>query len=520
MYVLKAEEMRELDRLTIKEIGIDALILMENAGRTVYSVIANIFDNVYGLKAVVVSGKGNNGGDGFVVARYLYNSGANVKVYVLGGMNRIKGPARKNLEILEKFDVDILELDEDTYPLFEFDIITADIIVDAIFGTGFKGALKGLYLDAVETINDSNAFIMAVDMPSGVDSDTGAVENTAVSADVTVTMAFPKLGHALYPGKLYVGELLVADISIPEELAYGRIKRVLIDEGLVSELIPLRAGNEHKGDFGRVLVVAGSRGYTGAAALASASAMRVGAGLTYLAIPRSLNDILETKVTEVITIPVHESDGAITERAVDELLAGDRKFAVAAIGPGLGRKDTTKKAIIKFISEFDGPIVVDADAVVALKDHLDILKDRELPVILTPHPGEMSWLVDAEPEEIDRNRVDIASKFAVENNVVLVLKGAPTVVAMPGGMVYINTSGNPGLASGGTGDVLTGMIAGLMAQGLLPHDAALLGVFMHGMAADLAAQDIGEHSLMATDLLDYIPEAFQLLLSGEEEKSE
>ncbi len=518
MYVLKADEMRELDKLTINEIGIEDKVLMENAGRSVYSVIRDIMDDVAGLKAVVVAGKGNNGGDGFVVARYLYNDGADVVVYIIGKKDEVKGTARKNLEILEKLEVETVELQtEDDLTVFEFDVMSADIVVDAIFGTGFKGDVKGLHAEVIDIINDAEGLVVSVDMPSGVDSDTGEVGSTAVTADFTVTMAFPKLGQLLYPGKLYVGELVVANIGIPEELAYGRIKRLLIDEELVGDLVPLRAGNEHKGELGRVLVVAGSKGYTGAAALASAAAMRAGAGLTYLAIPETLNNILEVKLTEVITIPVDDENGTITERAVDELLASDRKFDVAAIGPGLTRRENVKKAVLKFVREFDGPMVIDADAVVALAGNLDALKDREYPPILTPHPGEMSHLIDMDAAEIDRNRVDVASKFAVEHGVIVVLKGAPTVVAMPGGMVYLNTTGNAGLASGGTGDVLTGTIAGLLAQGLLPQDAALLGVFLHGLAGDLAAEDLSEQSLMATDLLDYIPEAYLLLTGADEE---
>ncbi len=512
MHILKADEMRELDRITIQEIGVDAAILMENAGRSVYSVIRELVGDVGGLKAVVVAGKGNNGGDGFVVARYLYNDDADVIVYLLGQEGEVKGSAKKNLEILKNLGVEIVELQsEDEFTLFQFDVETADVVIDAIFGTGFKGDVEGIYADVIDAINDSEGIVVSVDIPSGVNSDTGEVGTTAVTADFTVTMAFPKLGHFLYPGKLYTGELVVANIGIPEDLAYEKVRRLLIDGELVSDLVPLRAGNEHKGELGRVLVVAGSRGYTGAAALASAAAMRAGAGLTYLAIPQSLNDILEVKLTEVITIPVDEDNGTITERAVDELLAGNKRFDVAAIGPGLTRKDNVKKAILKFVREFDGPMVIDADAVVALAGNLDVLKDREIPPILTPHPGEMSHLIDMSPEEIDRDRVDVASKFATEHGVILVLKGAPTIVAMPGGMVYVNTSGNAGLASGGTGDVLTGIITGLLGQGLLPQDAALLGVFLHGLAADIAVEELSEQSLMATDLLDYIPEAYNYL---------
>ena len=518
--VLKANEMRDLDNITINKLGIEARVLMENAGRSVASVIMDMID-VEGKKIIVVAGKGNNGGDGFVAARYLADEGANVGIYLIGREDDVKGPARKNLKTLKKMNIDFVEvLSEEELEFMAFDLTTADVIVDAIFGTGFKGRLQGIYMKIVEMINMSDAITVSVDIPSGVDSDTGEIGGAAVMADATVTMAFPKLGHVLYPGKNYTGRLIIANIGIPRYLTDEKANRFLLEEPMVSDLIPIRFGSEHKGNLGRVLVVAGSRGYTGAAALASTAAMRVGAGLTYLAIPKSLNDILEAKVTEVITIPVDEEDGAITEKAVDELLSDKWKFDVAAIGPGLGRSEHTRKAIIKFISNFKGPIVIDADAVVALEGNLDVITDREIPPILTPHPGEMAHLIpNMDANEINKKRVDVVEKFVSDTGVVLALKGAPTVIGSPFGEIFINTTGNPGLASGGTGDVLTGMIAGFLAQGVEPIGATLLGVYMHGLVGDIVAIHKGEHSLMASDLLDHIPEAFKLLL-GEEEVEE
>ncbi|HDM89664.1 MAG TPA: NAD(P)H-hydrate dehydratase, partial [candidate division WOR-3 bacterium] len=343
----------------------------------------------------------------------------------------------------------------------------------------------------------------------------GEVVDDAVIADVTVTMAFPKTGHFLYPGKLFTGELVVADIGIPRNIAEGRIKRVTVEEDDVREILPVRLGHEHKGDVGRVLVIAGSRGFTGAASLTSLASMRMGAGLTYLAIPESLNPILEAKVTEVITLPVAEVDGSISEEAIDGLLGG--KYDGIAIGPGLSRKESAVKAVSRLLEKYRGPLVIDADGVWALKGRLDLLRNREIPAILTPHPGELGHLLDLSPDEVDRNRMEIAVEFAVKHGVILVLKGAPTVIGTPGGFLWINTTGNPGLASGGTGDVLTGMIVSLLAQGVPPVESAIAGVYLHGLAGDLAAADLSEYSLMAGDLLDYIPEAINYLTSYDEE---
>ncbi|MCD6382603.1 MAG: NAD(P)H-hydrate epimerase, partial [Candidatus Hydrothermae bacterium] len=293
MYILTPEEMREFDRYTIEELGVSQEILMENAGRSVYSAIKALYS--YPLEdaaAVVIAGKGNNGGDGLVVARYLSQDVEELFVYLVGKKADLKGSPLRNLEILERMGVEVIEIDEVDEEIEE-SILGADVIVDAIFGTGFRGKAEGIYAELIDAINASDAFIASVDIASGVNSKSGEVFGDAVIADVTVTMAFPKTGHFLYPGKLFTGKLVVADIGIPRNLAEGRIKRATVEEDDVREILPVRLGHEHKGDIGRVLVIAGSRGFTGAASLTSLASMRMGAGLTYLAIPESLNPILE-----------------------------------------------------------------------------------------------------------------------------------------------------------------------------------------------------------------------------------
>ena len=517
MYVLTPEEMKDFDRFTIEELGVLQEILMENAGRSVYSAIKGLYEYpLEDVSAVVVAGRGNNGGDGLVVARYLSQEVDELFVYLIGKKADLKGSPLRNLEILEKMGIEIIEVDEIDEEM-EDSVLGADIVVDALFGTGFRGKAEGIYAELIDIINASDAFIASVDIASGVNARTGEVTSDAVIADITVTMAFPKTGHFLYPGKLFTGELIVADIGIPRSLAEGMIKRATVEEDDVREILPVRLGNEHKGDVGRVLVIAGSRGFTGAASLTSMASMRMGAGLTYLAIPESLNPILEAKVTEVITLPVAEVDGSISEDAVDRLL-DEGKYDSIAIGPGLSRKESAVRAVSRLLEKYRGPLVIDADGVWALKGKLELLKGREVPPILTPHPGELGHLLDLTPDEINRRRMEVASQFAVKHGVVLVLKGAPTVIGTPGGFLWINTTGNPGLASGGTGDVLTGMIASLLAQGVPPVESAIAGVYLHGLAGDLAAADLSEYSLMAGDLLDYIPDAINFLTGYDEEE--
>jgi NAD(P)H-hydrate epimerase len=516
MYVLKPEEMVILDRITIEELGIPQEVLMENAGRTVYSILKQTLDlPLEDASITVVAGPGNNGGDGIVVARYLLENTRNLSVYLLGKKSSLKGSAQLNLQIFERMGGEVKEISSLNEEV-EYSILNSDAIVDAIFGTGFKGKPEGVYKDIIHLINLSGAFVISVDIPSGINGATGESSGIAVLADVTVTMAFPKLGHFLYPGKMHTGELVIANIGIPEYLAKERIKRQTVEEEELRTYFPLRFGPEHKGDVGRVLIFAGSIGFSGAATLASLATLRVGAGLTYLAIPKPLNPILEIKATEVITIPVDEEEGVITRRAVEEVLKSDLSFDCVAMGPGLTRKRQVKEAVEEMLKEFKGPVVLDADAVVVLKDNLDILKGREIPPILTPHPGELGKLLEISATEVNRNRVELSQKFAEENGVILVLKGAPTVIASPDGYIWINTTGNPGLASGGTGDVLTGMIAGFLAQSREPLRSSLLGVYLHGLAGDFAAADLSMHSLMAGDLLDYIPDAINSLFEEDE----
>jgi NAD(P)H-hydrate epimerase len=518
MYVLTPDEMRALDKEAIERLGIPGMVLMENAGRTIFEVTADLVD-LETSSVVVVAGPGNNGGDGFVVARYMRDRADDLSVFLIGSGKNLKGDARTNYGIVRKMGIEVVEIHEGTEEL-DIALRTADLVIDAMFGTGFKGKLDGSFREAAALINESPGVVLAVDIPSGISGATGEVKGECVMADVTVTMAFPKVGHCLYPGKVFVGDLVVADIGIPPSIAEGKAHTRWISEDLAAVLIPPRIGPEHKGSFGRVLTLAGSRGYTGAAALASTAALRSGAGLSYLALPESLNPIAETKVTEVITLPVSEQDGVISREAAKEVLRLGLEFDAVSAGPGLTRSESVKGAVLDLLEGYDGPVVLDADAVVVIKDDLDRLKGRAGETVLTPHPGEFGAVLGLSAREVSENRLEMARDFAEKYGVVLVLKGAPTVIATKEGECWINTTGNPGMASGGTGDVLTGLIAGFLGQGLDGEAASVLGVHLHGLSGDLAAIELTEPCLMAEDLLDFLPDAFLCLTETEEEEEE
>ncbi len=513
MKVATPDEMRIIDRIASEEIGIPVEVMMENAGRGVTHLIEKIFKSLNGLKVAIVCGKGNNGGDGLVVARHLINRNASPTVFLLCKKEEVKGAAKVNLNILEKMKVDINELASE-HDVLEFaeSFRYFDLIVDAIFGTGFKGKPSGVYELTINAINESGVPVIAVDVPSGLNCYNGQVEGACVKANYTCTMGVPKRGLYLFPGRDYAGEIHIVDIEVPKSL-YKKIKLETIEKENVKLLLPHRPQFSHKGTFGKVLVIAGSIGMTGAASLTSLSCLKIGAGLCYLAIPQSLNQILESLLKEVITIPLPETDKKILSiKALDTLLLWAEKCDVLAIGPGLGRHEELHEIITKIIFEIEKPAVIDADGLNNLT-YEDIKKLNGKNIVITPHPGELSRLINMSVDEINKNRVDIAERVAKETGIVVALKGAPTIIASPSGDLYMNLTGNSGLASGGTGDVLTGMIAGLLAQGLKPFEAALCGVYLHGLAGELASKEKTEYSVIASDVMEKIPEALKEVLS-------
>ena len=511
MKVVTSEEMRNIDAKTM-QIGIPGVVLMENAGLGVVNAIERKFAGAENISVFV--GRGNNGGDGLVVARHLTNRGYNVRTYVMAEPDKFTGDALTNLQIAQNMRLPLeYILAEEQLEVHKGRIAASDLIVDAIFGTGLTGAVRGFAAKVIELLNSTGLPIIAVDLPSGLDANAGKVEGQCIRAALTVTMGLPKRGLFLYPGASYVGELQVADIGVPQSVVESQgISVELLQAAEMAKFLPVRPRDAHKGLFGKVFVLAGSVGFTGAAAMTGESALRVGAGLVTLGVPRSLNDIMEVKLTEVMTLPLPETEfQTLASNAHDGILRFVSGADVLALGPGLSRNPETSSLVRSICGEVRIPKVIDADGLNALAEDRVILKQLGSQTVLTPHPGEMARLMNCSIPDIQSDRIGVAQNFAKENGVVLVLKGVPTVIADPHGNVYLNTTGNPGLASGGTGDVLTGAIAGFIAQGLSVMEAAMLGVYIHGLAGDMAAKDLGEAGMLAGDVIHHLPGAIRRL---------
>jgi len=510
MKILTAKQMQEVDRRTIDEIGIPGVVLMENAGRGVAEEILKRLSAPGKPRALVVAGKGNNGGDGYVVARHLANKGWDVLTLVLTKHDEVKGDAAVNLDVLAKCGGAIAyvqDRDELRNALAESGEWT--VVVDALFGTGLSKPAQGLYLDAIEWLNTQSAPVVAVDIPSGVDASTGRILGSAVKATLTVSFAFAKVGQVSYPGAGLTGELVTVDIGIPDAVSAqcpdaGR----LIDAEEAARMLPHRGRDGHKGTFGHLLVVAGSTGKCGAAVMSATSGLRGGAGLVTLACPKCIQPVVASRLAEIMTAPVTDFNDEISLQAFEELQALIEGKQALALGPGLGLGEEVAGLIRRLIQAADLPMVIDADALTALSGHVQLLERRQnLRTVLTPHPGEMARLTGLSTEEVQADRFSVARDFAVRHGVVLVLKGARTLVAAPDGRVHVNNSGHAGLASGGMGDVLTGLVGSLLAQGLPAFDAATLGVFLHGLAADRLLPTFGNAGLLATDVIRELPAA-------------
>jgi NAD(P)H-hydrate epimerase len=515
MYLVSASEMRQMDRQTIESFRIPGRVLMENAGRGATRVVLDQFADVTSQKVGVIAGRGNNGGDGFVIARYLAQKGSEVTVYLLTESSRVKGDAAANLKLLMPLDIPVVEIpDESSFLAHQTGMLHQKIWIDALLGTGLKSEVKGYFKKIIEFINDLNTPVFSVDIPSGLNSDTGQVCGTCIRAQATATFAFAKLGHILFPGAEYTGYLEVIDIGIPDHIVKMiNPKQFLLTPKKIGMDFKPRSSDAHKGTTGHVLVVAGSVGKTGAAVMTATSAMRSGAGLVTLAIPESLNPVLETLVVEAMTCPLPEiQTGVIGESSFNrimDLLSGKKCLA---IGPGLGEAAETKKLVHRLIKECPITTVVDADGLNSLVGSTDILKKASGPLILTPHPGEMARLTDSNTVSVQKDRITCARKFAITFKVHVVLKGAKTIIAHPDGSIFINHSGNPGMASGGMGDVLTGIIAGLAAQGFSPEVAARTGVYLHGTASDMLAEKIGPYGYLSTEVMNAIPGQIKLIV--------
>jgi len=530
MIIATADQMKKLDEWAISEAGIPRLLLMENAGSAVASNIASAFGKV--RNCVILAGKGGNGGDGFVVARRLFASGSTVEVFLLASASELSGETKTNFDILQKLCIKVSEvLDPSSLITLENSLKKCDVAVDAIFGIGFSGEVSGIAAQAIDLINNSKKRvtekklykIVSVDIPSGLNADSGDFGGHCVKADLTVTFTYPKKGLLQFPSMDMVGKLVISDIGIPMTNPLDPVKKDVpgsaqikwgeldvITPEYVANKIPQRNVSAHKGTSGEVFIIAGSLGMMGAAAMAARSALRVGAGLVRVGIPESLAVSFNSMVPEAIVIPLAQTkEGSISENALEKIIVFYKNSDAVAIGPGLSANKETMQVILDFIKKASKegkgvPIVADADAINAISLDPAVMKVAKN-LILTPHPGEMSRLVKMTVDEVQNKRVEVAKDLSLKSSSIVVLKGARTVVASPEGKILINLTGNPGMASAGMGDVLTGAIAGLLSQGLSAFDAASCGVFLHGMAGDVVSSLKGEHGISAGDLIEALP---------------
>ena len=515
MKVARVDEMRDLDRRATDEFGISQDLLMENAGQAVYFVISQEL-GTKNNKFVIFCGGGNNGGDGLVVARKIHSNGGEVKVFLLDDEAKFRGAARKNFEIVSRMPIEMSRINSIDSAIPE--LLDCDAVVDAVFGTGLVRNVSGVYEDVIQLINESQSTVFSVDIPSGINGDTGEVMGVAVEADYTVTFGLPKLGNILYPGYEHCGKLYVSHISFPPALHNSQAIKVAINNPIE---LPERATDTHKGSYGKALFIAGSSSYLGAPYFSALSFLKAGGGLSYLAAPQTISPFLASKGSEIVFAPQKETpSGSIALENMDELSEFSQGVDMVVLGPGLSLAKEAQELVQKLALQIDRPLIIDGDGITAIAEDLEKIKKREAPTILTPHLGEMSRIAKMEIGEINKNKIGVLQRTAKELNAVIILKGAHSLIGYPDETVFINVSGNSGMATAGSGDVLTGTIAAMHGLGLVLEDAVRMGVFIHGFSGDVAAVDKGEDGITAQDILDYLPETVKLYRENFAEISE
>ncbi|AEA33309.1 bifunctional ADP-dependent NAD(P)H-hydrate dehydratase/NAD(P)H-hydrate epimerase [Hippea maritima] len=506
MKLSTAAQMREMDKKAI-ETGIPDIVLMENASIKSFYKILEYYGSIEGALVAAFVGAGNNGGDALAISRHLYNNGANVFVYMLIDEDKLNPSPKTNFDIVKNMGIDykFVQNDDD----FNEELIReCDIIIDGIFGTGLSRPVEGRFKRAIELINTSPAFIVSVDIPSGIKADTGEVMGVAVEADLTPTFALAKPGHFLYPGREYSGDVEVVDISTPRHVIDEFDPNfIALDKDEI--YLDFRSPTAHKGNFGHLAVVGGSLGKSGAVIMASKAALKTGVGLVSAVVPKSINTAFESRLLEAMSYPADDESGFFSENSIDSVVEFVSDKSSICFGMGLGITESTKK-LTEELLQINKPMVIDADGLNCLSFCVEKLKARKLPTILTPHPKEFSRLRGIQTKDVLKDRLNLAVEFAQEYGVYLVLKMADTLIATPDGKLYINTTGNQGLATGGSGDVLSGMIGAFLAEGYDALQAALNGVYLHGLAADLAIEGgITYESLTPSDVIDRINEAIR-----------
>lgn len=504
MKVSSVGQMREMDRRAIETLGISEVLLMENAGAASIQVLSRQRD-IAGRRYAIFCGTGNNGGDGLVVARHILSGGGIPLVFLVGDPGRFRGAAKTNMEIVSRLPIEVQRVKE--ISAVRSSVLHSDGIVDALFGTGLDREVNGIYRDVIELINVSGKPVLALDIPSGVNGETGEVMGAAVRADHTVTFGLPKIGNMLYPGCGLCGKLHLCRISFPPSLYDDEALKVEIS-GVIA--LPPRERTAHKGSVGDVLFIAGAAGYFGAPYFSAMSFLKAGGGYARLAAPWSMTPFLATRGSEIVFVPQAETTGgSLCLKNKDALLELATKTDMVVIGPGLSLAGETQQLVRELAAGIDRPLLIDGDGITALAGNPEIIKGRRASTVLTPHPGEMSRITGKSVSEIERNRIPILQETATDLRAWIVLKGARSLIGTPGGKVFINLSGNPGMATAGSGDVLTGTIAAMSGLGLPLEEAVRKGVFIHGLAGDLAAADKGEDGITAQDILNYLPYAMK-----------
>ncbi len=499
MKVSKVAEMRALDQKAI-ELGITQEILMENAGEAAYFVILREF-GIKNKEFIVFCGPGNNGGDGFVVARKIHSNRGKVKVFLLAKREAFKGSAKKNLDIISNIPIETEYVSRAKSILK--DLHKADAIVDAIFGTGLTGNVEGIYKDIIQLINNCKKKVFAIDIASGINGNTGQEMGIAVKADYTITYGLPKIGNLLYPGYGNCGKLYVSHISFPPTNYESDSMKVEITTPIK---LPKREPNSHKGTFGKALFIAGAANYFGAAYFSAMAFLKAGGGLSYLASPKSITPFIAGIGSEIVFQPQKETDSiSISLENKDKLLKFSEGVKIVVMGPGLSLNEETQKLVRELAREIKKPLLIDGDGITAISKDIEVFKERKTETILTPHSGEMARITKMTVKEIESNRVDILQKTSSELNSIIVLKGAHSLIGYPDQRVFINPSGNPGMATAGSGDSLTGIIAAMFGLGLNLEEAVRMGVFIHGFSGDLVAKEKGQDGITAQDILDFLP---------------
>jgi len=509
--VVNAEQMRQIEEKAIHHYGIPSVLLMENAAWAVVEEIRHCLPkeaDLSGRKAVILVGKGNNGGDGLAVARHLVLQGMDVTVFLFAGLKELKGDAALNLRLFQGTTGKCFVIEgEKQRRLTRLALGQADVVVDALFGIGMRGALPSLVEEYVDEVNRAPGWVVSIDIPSGVDANTGKVYRTAIHAQTTITFGLPKWGLFLGEGPDYSGRVVVDAISIPASyLEDEGISTFVLTDDAVRKMLPIRKLNGHKGTHGKGVLVAGSKGMSGAAVLAGRGALRSGIGLLQIVAPQGIAKEVDTAITEA-TIWSAPGDEYLSGEAWPVILKQSKGAQALAVGPGLTQNPEFILVLGEILRSISCPVILDADALnqVAIEPSLLGLRNGRGPLIVTPHPGEMARLCQCSVEDVESNRLDLAVAKAVEWEAVVVLKGSVTIIASPDGRAFFNPTGNPGLGTGGTGDVLTGSILAWLAQGVAPLDAACLGVYLHGKSADVLAQEYGWSGFTASEVADTLP---------------